>query len=204
MFRSSPIFFRRLTGAAAASLLLSCAGAPLAAEPLDKDSCGRLQAEKQSLVVLGVDKEFAKGPDWAKANLGQAELNLLKRYLTVDEQLKFRCGMAMVHLQVIDEPEDGADGEAAPAAAAGAIPVPHKRDQASAAKPAAKPAVGPAKSEPAAVKPAKPAAKPAPKAQSSWNTEMAPVEATSPAAIDQLNTRPTSPERTVKPAGGRG
>jgi hypothetical protein len=203
MFRSSPIFFRRLKGAVAASLLLSCAAQHLAAEPLDKDACGKLQAEKQSLVVLGVDKEFAKGPDWAKANLAQAELDLLKRFLTVEEQLKFRCGMAVVHLQIPDDAEDGPDGEAAPTAGTG-VPIPHRREQASsAAKPAAKPPVAPARSEPAVVKPAKPVVKPAPKAQSSWNTETAPVEAPSPAAIDQLNTRP-APARTVNPGGGRG
>jgi hypothetical protein len=167
---------RRRLARAGATLLLGLAGAHsgVKADPLDKDACLRLQAEKQAMLVLGVDKEFAKGPDWAKANLGQSELNLLKRYLAVDEQLKFRCGMAMVNLNVADEPEDGGDDD--DPAAAGAVPLPEKRGQAaSAAK--AKPATGSTKTEPAAKPaPAKTAPKPAdPKAQSSWNTQMAPV-----------------------------
>ena len=154
----------------------------LAAEPLDKEACGKLQAERASLIVLGVDKEFAKGADWAKANLPQAELDQLKRYLIIDEQLKFRCGLATVTLQVPDEPEDGEEDDNAPAGHS--VPVPHKRDQAAAVKPGAKPATAPAKTQPAAVKPGTPA-KTAPKgaaakAQSSWNTQTAPLEQIAP------------------------
>jgi hypothetical protein len=170
---------------AGAALLFGMLAAPLglAAEPLDKEACGKLQAERASLIVLGVDKEFAKGADWAKANLPQPELDQLKRYLTIDEQLKFRCGLAMVTLQVPDEPEDGEEDDNAPAAHS-VVPVPHKRDQAAAVKPAAKPATAPAKTQPAAVKPAAPG-KPAPKgaaakAQSSWNTQTAPLEQVAP------------------------
>jgi hypothetical protein len=61
------------------------------AKPLDKEACDTLQAEKLSLVVLGIDKEMAKGPDWAKANLAPARLDMVKRLLTVNEQMKFRC-----------------------------------------------------------------------------------------------------------------
>jgi hypothetical protein len=198
MFRFSPIFFRQLRDAAAASLLLLCAGhQQLAAEPLDKEACDKLKVEKQGLMVLGVDQEFAKGPDWAKSNLTPPELDLIKHFISVEEQLKFRCGMAVVHLQVQNEPDE-ADEESAPAAA-GTVPVPHRRNQANTAKPAG----GAARSEPAAAKPAKPVAKPAPKAQSSWNTETTPVDANSPTAIDQLNTQP-APARNSAATGGRG
>jgi hypothetical protein len=182
----------RLAGAA---FILGAAALPLSAsaDPLDKDACGKLQSEKQALVVLGVDKEFAKGPEWAKANLAQAELNLLKRYLTIEEQLKFRCGMAVVNLTIPPD-EDGPDEVAAPTAR---VPLPERREQSATAKPPAKPATAPVQTQPAGVvkpTPATPAApkaapKPAPKAQSSWNTETAPVEATSPAAIEQLEVR---------------
>ncbi len=180
---------------AAVVLVLAAGPAGLAAEPLDKDACSKLQAEKQALIVLGVDKEFAKGADWAKANLAQAELNLVKRYLTIDEQLKFRCGLAVVNLQVQDEAEDGPD-EDGPAAPVGhsKVPMPERRDQSAAVKPAAKPAVAPAKAQqPAAAKPVTPAKttpKPSSKAQSSWNTEMAPIESQSPALVDQLHAKP--------------
>ena len=168
----------------------------LAAEPLDKDACGKLQAERASLIVLGVDKEFAKGADWAKANLNQADLDQLRRYLTIDEQLKFRCGLAMVTLHVPDEPEEGDDDDNAPAA--GSVPMPPKRDQAAAVKPAGKPATAPAKTQPATAKPpAKASPKPA-KAQSSWNTETMPLDAASPTGLPSVNT--LKPDRR-KPVG---
>ena len=196
--------FRSLHGlgryrTAGAALLFGMLAAPLglAAEPLDKDACGKLQAERASLVVLGVDKEFAKGADWARANLPQAELDQLKRYLTIDEQLKFRCGLAMVTLQVPDEPEDGEEDDNAPAAHP--VPVPHKRDQAAAVKPGAKPATTPAKTQPAAVKPATPAKTvpkgAAAKAQSSWNTQTAPLEQVAPEATSSTGAAPKSDRR---------
>ena len=193
---------------AGTALILGALAAPLgaAADPLDKDSCGKLQSEKQALVVLGVDKEFAKGPDWAKANLAQAELNLLKRYLTIEEQLKFRCGMAVVNLTIPDDPEDGLDDDAA------RVPLPERRDQSATVKPPAKPATAPAKTQPAGVvkpapapaAPAKAAPKPPAKAQSSWNTETAPVEAVMPAAIEQLDVAPKQDKARSAQGGNRG
>ena len=151
--------------------LLGLLSAPfsLAAEPLDKDACGRLQAEKQTLMVLGVDKQFAKGPEWAKANLAGADLANIRRFLNVEEQLKFRCGLAIVTLKVTEEPDDGDDDNAEQAGAASAP------GKAAPVKPAAKPA--PAQAQPAAATksaPLKPAPKPVGKTQS-WNTETTPV-----------------------------
>jgi hypothetical protein len=186
-------------GIAGAALMFGAAGA--AAEPLDKDACGKLQSEKQALVVLGVDKEFAKGPEWAKTNLAQAELNLLKRYLSIEEQLKFRCGMAMVNLTIPPD-EDGPDEIVDPASTS--VPLPQRREEAMSGKAPAKPAT-PAATQPAGVvKPAAP--KPAPKqpkAQSSWNTETAPVEAVMPAQIEQLDVAPKKGPRALMP-GERG
>ncbi len=78
---------------AGGALLAGLAFAPLAASaaPLDQKECERLKAEKRSLAGLGVEKDMAKGPEWVKANLQASQLDLIKRYLTVDEQLKFRC-----------------------------------------------------------------------------------------------------------------
>lgn len=198
-----------MIGIATLTAMLAAPGS-LSAAPLEKPECERLQSEKQGLVVLGVDKEFAKGPDWAKANLGQSELNLLKRYLAVDEQLKFRCGMATVTLQVPDDPEDGADDNAA----APGAPVPPRKDQPATAKPAPAPKAA-AKPQPATTKagaipmptipgmpsaPVKPAApKPAaPKAQSSWNTETTPAS-----DVQQIEVLPR-PERTRRRESGDG
>lgn len=206
MLRSTLSVLRRpeTIGIAAFAMLLATPG-NLSAAPLEKAECDRLQSEKQGLMVLGVDKEFAKGPDWAKANLGQAELNLLKRYLALDEQLKFRCGMATVTLQIPDELEDGPDanGVAAP-------PVPLRKDQPATAKPAPKPAAKPATKAGAipmptmpGPAPVKPAPKAAPKAQSSWSTETQPAETLSPAAVEQIDIRPR-PERKRQLESGDG
>jgi hypothetical protein len=176
-----------------AVFLLALAAGPLGAraEPLDKEACTKLQVEKQTLVVLGVDKEFGKGADWAKANLPPAELNLVKRYLVIDEQLKFRCGLAVVTLQVpAEEPDDGAEEEGASPSGKG-VPMPHRK---AGTKPGAKQpaAAGAAKPASATVKaqttpagkpaPAKAAPKPAAsKPQSSGSGNNAEIPAASPA-----------------------
>jgi hypothetical protein len=63
----------------------------LAASPLDKKACEKLVAEKKSLVEQGAEKNKGKGPEWAKAHLKPTQLEQVKRYIAVDEQLKFRC-----------------------------------------------------------------------------------------------------------------
>jgi hypothetical protein len=206
-FRACCVF--RRSGKAVTALLLAVLAAPagVLAEPLAKEACDKLVAEKQSLTMLGVDKEYAKGADWAKANLAQGELNNLKRFLTIDEQLKFRCGMAVVTLQVTDEPEDGDDDEGG--AAGAGVPLPERRDESAAAvKPGAKPAVAPAKTEPAAVKPATPATtapKPAPpKAQSSWNPETMPTQQIAPAGMMPLETVIPKSPKTAPRSGEQG
>jgi hypothetical protein len=192
---SLSVFRRHLITTLASTAALIAGGSGLFAAPLEKPACDRLQAEKQTLIVLGVDKEFSKGPDWAKANLVQSELNLVKRYLDLEEQLKFRCGMAVVTLQPVqEEPEDGPDDDADTPSNA---PAPKRRE----AKPAAKPAEAPVKAVPAA-----PAAKPAPKApakaQSSWNTQTAPVEAVSPSAVEPIDVAPRQNGRRQRETGG--
>jgi hypothetical protein len=190
----------------------------LSAAPLEKAECERLQSEKQALMVLGVDKEFSKGPDWAQANLAPPELNLIKRYLIIDEQLKFRCGLATVTLQLPTELEDSLlDGVDLPSASA--PPLPPRRGQA-VAKPAPKPgasgsAAAAPKPMPAAKAgaipvlpaPVKPAPKSAaPKAQSSWNAETRPVESIAPAAVEQIEPLPSRsrPARSAVRENGDG
>ncbi len=63
----------------------------VASEPLDPESCRKLQSQKEAYLTLGVENYMAKGPAWALANLGDGELYLIKSYLQVLEQLRFRC-----------------------------------------------------------------------------------------------------------------
>ncbi len=89
-------------------------------EPLDEDGCRRLEIERQALTVLGIDKYFENGAEWAKANLTVADLNLVKRYLNVYEQLKFRC---KEEIEIVDSDEDGdEEGEGDDTVSTGPVP----------------------------------------------------------------------------------
>jgi len=90
------------------ALLLGCGAA--AAAPLDQDACARLKTELLQLELAGTRNNMAKGPDWAKVNLGADKLSQIQRLMDVEEQLWFRCqGKPLVVLP------EGVDGEAAPA-----------------------------------------------------------------------------------------
>lgn len=102
------------------------------AQPLDPVQCERLQAERDVLQKSGVEADMARGPDWARANLGKDRLAAIGKLIEIDEQLGFRCGLAKqrTNLPVTVEggeeligPPPGEDakegaGPAAPAAAA--------------------------------------------------------------------------------------
>ncbi|MGF1621280.1 MAG: hypothetical protein ACFCUR_11775 [Rhodomicrobiaceae bacterium] len=70
---------------------LSAVPGLVAAAPIDKEGCDRLEMERKALLVLGIDRYFENGIEWARANLTVADLNLVKRYLDVYERLKFQC-----------------------------------------------------------------------------------------------------------------
>jgi hypothetical protein len=95
------------------------------ANPLDEEACQRLRTERQALTVLGIDKHFEKGALWAKERLTVADLNLVKRYLDVYEQIKFRCEkiVALVEPEEKDEDDDDDKG----AGAAGSPPMPERK-----------------------------------------------------------------------------
>ncbi len=128
--------------------------APSIAAPLDKDSCAKLTQDMQNMKMLEVDKLMEKGPSWAASHLASADLSLVRQYIDLDEQLKFRCSApsSLVHLKHLDDDEedgqakqaDAADGEAkkdqagdgqeeeAPAVAPAAKPKPEKQKAAKA------------------------------------------------------------------------
>jgi hypothetical protein len=127
-------------------LLASIAPANALAAPLDKNGCAKLAQEFQNLKALDVDKLMENGPSWAVSHLSPTDLDLIRQYIDLDEQMKFRCAApsSLVHLKNL-EPEDedssseAASADAAPDNATGDQP----EDGASASKPkqkAAKPA----------------------------------------------------------------
>ena len=76
--------------AVAIPLLILSFGPALAA-PLDKVACQKLREEQAELVKGGIKEQMAKGAEWAKANLKPDQISQIKRYITVEEQIAFRC-----------------------------------------------------------------------------------------------------------------
>jgi hypothetical protein len=103
MSKSSLLFAAALL---CASLSALCC--PAGAVPLDKQACADLALERQGLVALKVEDLMAKGADWAAAHLSLGDLNLVRRFIEVDEQIKFRCEPAttLVKLRGLDDEED--------------------------------------------------------------------------------------------------
>jgi hypothetical protein len=137
----------------AAAALSGLAGPGLASGTKSGDgACAQLAAEQRSLVDLGVKRNMEKGPEWARVNLSQGELNLIQYFIGVSERIKFHCmpPKAVLHLRIEDaagesddedapakgEPraagDSGAEGEKADEAAM--PPLPGKRGKAPVAK----------------------------------------------------------------------
>jgi hypothetical protein len=80
---------RRALGLCALALLVAAGGAEAAS--LDKETCDKLKAEQTQLEGTDARVNMAKGPEWAKANLGPEKLEEIKRLIEVEELLLFRC-----------------------------------------------------------------------------------------------------------------
>ncbi len=85
---------------------------PALAAPLDKAACAKLTLDMQNMKMLEVDKLMDKGPAWAASNLSDADLSLVRQYIDLDEQLKFRCSApgSLVHLKHLDDEDDESGG----------------------------------------------------------------------------------------------
>jgi hypothetical protein len=79
------------------------------AAPLDNNACARLAQDLQNLKALDVDKLMENGPAWAAGHLSPGDLGLVRQYIDLDEQMRFRCSApgSLVHLKHLeDEDED--------------------------------------------------------------------------------------------------
>ena len=170
------------------------------ASPLDAESCTKLLTEHGELEVAGVEADMAKGPEWAKANLGLEKLERVRRFIEVKEQLVFRCrqkSLVSLPLENEDAKEQDKDDPPAPRVPPSGASDKGKSDKGKSDKgksdkgksgPAAtKKSTQPAKSTPAAKKekstqPAKKAAvQPAPKSTPKQQPKQAPGAAKPPA-----------------------
>jgi hypothetical protein len=61
------------------------------AEPLDKESCANLQVERKKLFNRDMQAALDQGPDWVKGHLNDEAIENVRRFLSVDEQIQFRC-----------------------------------------------------------------------------------------------------------------
>ncbi len=103
--------------AAGGVLAFGLALLPLAASaaPLNKDACAKVAQDIQDMKALDVGKLMQNGPAWAVSNLSPADLNLVRRYIDLDEEMKFRCSdpNSLVHLKPADVEEEGTPKSAA-------------------------------------------------------------------------------------------
>ena len=103
------------------------AGAAAMAEPLDKESCANLQIERKKLLTRDMQAALEQGPDWVKNHLNDEAIGRVRHFLSVEEQIQFRCrggGVAKVPAKSTDAAPDSA--ATAPENAA-TVPLPDRK-----------------------------------------------------------------------------
>jgi hypothetical protein len=122
------------------AMMVTAASAPVRAGMLDADSCRRHKTEYDTLGGSGIREMMAKGPDWAKANLTKERMEQVRRYLALEEDVRFRCplGKARPELEAAEN-EAGATtplnaDETAPAAKAPPAAKPARKSKQSATR----------------------------------------------------------------------
>jgi hypothetical protein len=149
---------RRSAGVVFVALVLSL-GALVrvgSAEPLAQEECEKLQAEQAALTTAGARDQLGRGAEWGKANLSPAQLKSIERFILLEEQLSFRCGLAKLRAS-LPVAEEGGEQELDEKG----NPIPPKTKQgqsADATKAKLVPKAAPAKGKAAATSPAKPKA----------------------------------------------
>ena len=88
------------------------ASAACLAEPLDKESCANLQSQRKQLLNRDMQAALDQGPDWVKNHLNDEAIDRVRHFLSVEEQIQFRCrggGVAKVPAKSTGAtPEDAA------------------------------------------------------------------------------------------------
>ena len=78
----------------AIALLAAFTAVPLSAgaEPLERDECKALEAQKRTMLTPKIKTALKQGPDWVKEHLHDAaEIEKIREYLQVEEKVAFRC-----------------------------------------------------------------------------------------------------------------
>ena len=66
-------------------------GVATMAEPLDRDSCLKLQGERQKLLTREMQAALDRGPDWVKDHLDPGDIEKVRKFLDVEAMIEFRC-----------------------------------------------------------------------------------------------------------------
>ena len=80
------------------------------AASLSKEECDKLQAEQTELTAAGARAQFDRGAEWGKVNLPPDQLQRVQRFIAVEEQLSFRCGLAKLRV-ILPQAEEGGEQE---------------------------------------------------------------------------------------------
>ncbi len=75
-------------------------GASALAEPLDKESCLKLERERAKLLTREMQVALERGPDWVKDHLDTGEIEKVREFLGIEEMIVFRCRRGGVAKQV--------------------------------------------------------------------------------------------------------
>lgn len=96
-----------LAAAALVALSLSVGPPRTFAEPLAKEECDSLKAEQAELTAAGVRDQLGRGADWGKSNLSMDQMKRVERFIAIEEQLSFRCGLARLRASLPVAEEGG-------------------------------------------------------------------------------------------------
>lgn len=76
---------------ATAWVLLAALGLSSAHAAMTLETCNTRKAAHATLVAKGVPATMAKGPEWARTNLGAEQLKEILTFIQLEEDMKFRC-----------------------------------------------------------------------------------------------------------------
>jgi len=75
------------------ALVAASTAAPFGAvaEPLDRESCLKLQSERKKLLTREMQAALDRGPDWVKDHLDSRDIEKVREFLDVEAMIEFRC-----------------------------------------------------------------------------------------------------------------
>jgi hypothetical protein len=80
--------------------LAALPGSRVSAEPLEREACLKLQADRARLFTREMRVALERGPDWVKDHLNTGEIEKVREFLAVEEMIEFRCRGGGVAKQV--------------------------------------------------------------------------------------------------------